>query len=89
MNRPLPSPGHAAAPSERVRINGKIRAPEVRVMGPDGQELGIYPVPAALALAREHGVDLVEISPDAVPPVCRLVEIGLYRYEQAKRKRSP
>jgi translation initiation factor IF-3 len=71
-----------------MRVNGKIRAREVRVIGPDGKQLGVYPLNDALALARQHGVDLVEISATAVPPVCRLVEIGKFRYEQAKKEKE-
>ena len=71
-----------------MRVNGKIRAREVRVIGSEGKQLGVYPLNDALAMARQHGVDLVEISPNAVPPVCRLVEIGKYRYELAKKEKE-
>jgi translation initiation factor IF-3 len=71
-----------------MRVNGKIRAREVRVIGPDGNQLGVFPLNDALNLARQHGVDLVEISPNAVPPVCRLVEIGKFRYELAKKEKD-
>jgi len=71
-----------------MRVNGKIRAREVRVIGPDGKQLGVYQLNDALNLARQHGVDLVEISPNAVPPVCRLVEIGKFRYELAKKEKD-
>jgi len=71
-----------------MRVNGKIRAREVRVIGPDGKQLGVYLLNDALNLARQHGVDLVEISPNAVPPVCRLVEIGKFRYELAKKEKD-
>ena len=71
-----------------MRVNGKIRAREVRVIGPDGKQLGVFQLNDALNLARQHGVDLVEISPNAVPPVCRLVEIGKFRYELAKKEKE-
>jgi translation initiation factor IF-3 len=71
-----------------MRVNGKIRAREVRVIGPDSKQLGVYQLNDALILARQHGVDLVEISPNAVPPVCRLVEIGKFRYELAKKEKE-
>src|SRR5580698_4583671 len=71
-----------------MRVNGKIRAREVRVIGPEGKQLGVYPLNDALNLARQHGVDLVEISANAVPPVCRLVQIGKFRYELAKKEKE-
>ena len=71
-----------------MRVNGKIRSREVRVIGPDGKQLGVYQLNDALNLARQHGVDLVEISPNAVPPVCRLIEIGKFRYELAKKEKE-
>jgi translation initiation factor IF-3 len=71
-----------------LRVNGKIRAREVRVIGPDSKQLGVLQLNDALNLARQHGVDLVEISPNAVPPVCRLVEIGKFRYELSKKEKE-
>jgi translation initiation factor IF-3 len=71
-----------------MRVNGKIRSREVRVIGPDGKQLGVFLLNDALALARQHGVDLVEISPNAVPPVCRIIEIGKFRYELAKKEKE-
>lgn len=71
-----------------MRVNGKIRAREVRVIGPDSKQLGVFQLNDALNLARQQGVDLVEISPNAVPPVCRLVEIGKFRYELAKKEKE-
>jgi len=71
-----------------VRVNGKIRAREVRVIGPEGQQLGIFALADAINLARSRGVDLVEIAASAVPPVCRLVDFGKYRYEQAKKDKE-
>jgi translation initiation factor IF-3 len=71
-----------------TRINGKIRAREVRVIGVDGHQLGILPLGEAISLARANSVDLVEIAASATPPVCRLVDYGKYRYEQAKRDKE-
>ena len=87
MSRPF-SPRSAPSPSSFTRINGKIRAREVRVVGDEGKQLGVMSLTDALNLARNHGVDLVEIAPNAVPPVCRIVDFGKYRYEQAKKERE-
>jgi translation initiation factor IF-3 len=76
------------SPASFVRVNGKIRAREVRVIGVDGKQLGIISLTDALNLARQHGVDLVEIAATATPPVCRLVDFGKYRYEQAKKEKD-
>lgn len=87
MSRPFtPRSNNSAAAFNRV--NGKIRAREVRVIGPDGNQMGVILLTEALNLARQHGVDLVEISPNAVPPVCRLVDFGKFRYELAKREKE-
>ena len=87
MSRPFPS--RSSSPSTPfVRVNGKIRAREVRVIGIDGKQLGILSLGDALTMARTNGVDLVEIAPNATPPVCRLVDYGKYRYEQAKRDKE-
>jgi translation initiation factor IF-3 len=75
------------SPASFVRVNGKIRAREVRVIM-DDKQLGIFPLNDALNMARQHGVDLVEISATATPPVCRLVDFGKFRYEQAKREKE-
>jgi translation initiation factor IF-3 len=71
-----------------IRINGKIRAREVRVIGVDGQQIGVLQLGEAINLARSHGVDLVEIAPNATPPVCRLVDYGKFRYEQSKKDKE-
>ena len=86
MSRPFPSRNSSSA--AYLRVNGKIRAREVRVIDEDDKNLGILPLNDALVLARQRGVDLVEISPTANPPVCRLVEIGKFRYEQAKKEKE-
>jgi translation initiation factor IF-3 len=87
LSRPFPS--RSSSPSAPfVRVNGKIRAREVRVIGIDGKQLGILSLGDALTMARANGVDLVEIAPNATPPVCRLVDYGKFRYEQAKRDKE-
>ncbi len=87
MSRPPYSRNQAFA-GPAVRINGKIRAREVRVIGVDGKQAGIMALGEAISQARQHGVDLVEIAPNATPPVCRLVDYGKYRYEQAKKEKE-
>ena len=86
MSRPFPSRTASSGPF--VRVNGKIRAREVRVIGDESKQLGIMSLGDALNLARSQGVDLVEIAPNATPPVCRLVDFGKFRYEQAKRDKE-
>jgi len=76
------------SPAAFIRVNGKIRARDVRVIGVDNKQIGIISLNEALGLARTHGVDLVEISPNAVPPVCRLVDFGKYRYELSKKDKD-
>jgi len=67
------------------RINREINVSEVRLVGEDSEPLGIVPVPQALAMAEEAGVDLVEIAPQAKPPVCRLMDYGKFKYQEQKR----
>lgn len=86
MSRPFTSRSSAAQGSF-VRINGKIRAREVRVVE-ENRQLGVMSLGDALNLARSQGVDLVEIAPNAAPPVCRLVDYGKFRYEQAKKEKE-
>lgn len=90
MSRPFvpPQRGGNNNAASFIRVNGKIRAREVRVIGPEGNQLGVFPLNDAINLARQHAVDLVEISPNAVPPVCRLVDFGKFRYEQAKKEKE-
>lgn len=71
-----------------ARVNGKIRAREVRVIGEDGSQVGVLPIQEALSLARNQHVDLVEVAPNATPPVCRLIDYGKYRYEQSKKDKE-
>ena len=71
----------------KVRVNGEIRAETVRVVDPEGQH-GIYPVEEAIVLAENRGLDLVEISPNADPPVCKIIDYGKYRYEMQKKEKE-
>ncbi len=71
-----------------MRINERIRAPEIRVIDENGVQLGIMAPSEALRLARERDLDLVEVAPNAKPPVCRFLDFGKYQYEQAKRERQ-
>ena len=73
---------------DRVRVNERIRVREIRVIDDTGQQLGIMPPPQALAIAKQKGLDLVEISPTAVPPVCRIMDFGKYQYQEQKRTRE-
>ena len=71
-----------------IRKNDKIRAREVRVIGPDGNMLGLMAPEDALKIAKSHGLDLVEVAASARPPVCRILEFGKYKYEISKQKRN-
>ena len=73
---------------KQLRVNERIRAKEVRLVGEKGEQLGIMPLSQALETARRHNLDLVEVAPTATPPVCRLLEYGKYKYEQAKKERE-
>ncbi|WP_373499987.1 translation initiation factor IF-3 [Desulfococcus sp.] len=69
-------------------MNRQIRAKEVRVIDPDGNQIGIIPTNKALATANEFGLDLVEVSPNATPPVCKIMDYGRYKYEQTKKQQE-
>ncbi len=71
-----------------IRINERIRAREVRVIDENGEQLGIMPPYEALRTAKERGLDLVEVSPNAVPPVCRIQDYGRFLYEKEKSERA-
>ncbi|MFZ5768184.1 MAG: translation initiation factor IF-3 [Bacillota bacterium] len=71
-----------------LRVNEEIRAREVRLIGVDGQQLGIYPLREALQIAYDQGLDLVEVAPQARPVVCRIMDYGRHKYEMAKRDRE-
>ncbi len=74
--------------NERVRINEEIRVPEVRVIGAEGENLGVITVREAIAKARSAGLDLIEISPKARPPVAKITDYGKYSYESKKRDKE-
>ncbi len=69
------------------RINQRITAKEVRVTG-ENVEVGIYPIDAALKMAIDQGLDLVEIAPNAIPPVCRIIDFSKFKYEQKKKNKE-
>jgi translation initiation factor IF-3 len=71
----------------RVRVNMQIRVPKVRTIDSTGKQVGILPVEEALSLARMSNLDLVEVAPQADPPVCRIMDYGKYRYEQTKKEK--
>ncbi|MDR1854515.1 MAG: translation initiation factor IF-3 [Azoarcus sp.] len=73
------------AQEKKQRVNGEITAPEVRLVGEDGEPLGIMSLRAALEAAEEAGVDLVEIAPTAQPPVCKVMDFGKFRYQEQKK----
>jgi len=79
--------GDRRRPEQGLRINHRIRVPEIRVIFEE-EQLGIMPTHEALRLAEEKGLDLVEISPRAFPPVCRIMDYGKYKYEEAKKKQQ-
>ena len=72
---------------DQHKINSKIRAEEVRLVG-DNVEIGVYPTKQALSIADEQGLDLVEISPNATPPVCKVMDYKKFLYEQKKRDKA-
>ena len=82
--------GNKRRPPNRnfIRKNDKIRAREVRVIGPEGDMLGVMSPEEALKIAKSHGLDLVEVAASARPPVCRILEFGKYKYELSKNKRN-
>jgi translation initiation factor IF-3 len=84
--RPTGTPQRNQAPTQDgPRVNDKIRVPEVRLIGEEGQQLGVVSIREALERAEEVGLDLVEVSPDAAPPVCKLIDYGKYKYQQSKK----
>lgn len=72
----------------KVRVNEQIKAPRVLVIGPDGQNLGVMGVKEAMSIAGEHGLDVVEVSPNANPPVVRIMDYGKYMYELKKKHKK-
>ena len=72
----------------QIRVNHRIRVPEVRVVADDGSNLGVLPTNEALRRAQERGLDLVEVNPKASPPVCKILDFGKYKYEEKKKQRD-
>lgn len=70
------------------RVNEGIRVPEVRLIGPNGENIGVVPMKQALQIARDAEMDVVEVSPTATPPVCRVMDFGKFIYERAKKERE-
>ena len=73
---------------DKTNINERIRAREVRVIDPEGNQIGVLPTQQALATAKELGLDLVEISPSANPPVCKIMDYGRFKYQQTKKRQE-
>jgi len=84
MKGPRKKPGK----KDFIAVNNRIRAPQVRVIDEDGSQIGIMPTRDAVDKAFEKGLDLVEVSPNAKPPVCRILDFGKYKYEQAKKAKQ-
>ena len=77
-----------ARQDDEVRINDRIRAREVRLIGADGEQLGIKPLPEALSISRSQELDLVEVAAQANPPVCRIMDHGKFKYENDQRAKE-
>ncbi|WP_208351515.1 translation initiation factor IF-3 [Pseudaestuariivita rosea] len=79
---------HNAPPVRETgpRVNERIRAPEIRLIGAEGENVGVVTPEKAMQMADEAGLDLVEISPNATPPVCKIMDFGKFKYEQQKRE---
>ncbi len=76
------------AEKTRVRMNEGIRVPEVRVIGPNAENYGVISIEEALQKAKEAGLDLIEVSPNAQPPVCKITDYGKFKYEQNKKDKE-
>jgi translation initiation factor IF-3 len=87
-NRPHDPPGEGAPISVEPRINDRIRVPEVRLVGEDGEQIGIVSIDDALRRAQDLDLDLVEVAPNARPPVARLMDYGKFKYESAQKARE-
>lgn len=92
MTRQFSSSGHYRGRGRQhgkgyIRKNERIRAREVRLIGPDSKQIGILPTSEALSMARQHGLDLVEVSSSTRPPICRILDFGKYKYEQSKKSK--
>ncbi|MBX3028221.1 translation initiation factor IF-3 [bacterium] len=79
-------PRFVPPPEETHRINRRIRTPQVRLIGADGEQVGVVPIDEALRLAEQASLDLVEIAPTAQPPVCRILDYGKFKYQQHKKE---
>ncbi|MEQ5868798.1 translation initiation factor IF-3 [Sagittula sp. NFXS13] len=79
---------HNAPPTRDTgpRVNDRIRAPEIRLIGAEGENVGVVTPQRAMEMAEQAGLDLVEISPNATPPVCKIMDFGKFKYEQQKRE---
>jgi len=73
---------------KNIRINERIRAPQLRLISPEGEQLGIVSVKQALEMASQRELDLVEVAPNASPPVCRIMDFSKFKYEQEKKERE-
>ena len=71
----------------KIRINERIRAREVRVIGENGEQIGVIPTSEGLKMAKDKNLDLVEVAPRSAPPVCRIMDFSKYKYEQEKKER--
>jgi translation initiation factor IF-3 len=76
---------HRDSRGPQIRVNHRIRVPEVRVVLDDGSQLGVMPTSEALKAAENRGLDLVEVNPKSIPPVCKILDFGRYKYEEKKR----
>lgn len=83
-----PVPGGRKSIVKELLTNRRIRAKEVRLIGEDGEQLGVVLLPKALQIAYERGLDLVQVASTMTPPVCRLLDYGKYKYEQTKKERK-
>src|SRR5919199_830084 len=88
MGRPQMQYGRGGLISVEPRVNEQIRAREVRLVGPEGEQVGIVPLERALQLATDVDLDLVEVAPMARPPVCKLMDFGKFKYESALKARE-
>jgi len=78
-------PSNPKRDTQEPRVNGRIRISEVRLVDEEGQQVGVVATAVAMEMARERGLDLVEVSPNARPPVCRIMDFGKYKYELSKK----
>ena len=74
--------------SKELRINEEIRTKEIRLIDNEGEQLGVMSPREAVKIAQERGLDVVEVAPNAVPPVCKIMDYGKFRFEQAKREKE-